>query len=206
MDLNMEFKKSAELDEKIIRGQMGLIFAEGFYQWLKALDKDPHRLARAFAHMFDLNRFYVAIVDGKIAAICAVSDDASKTVSFDAKILRKHLGFIKGQIAYIMLKKHLVDKKYPVEIPENCSVIEFVATKVDFRGQGVAGALLTDAMANSEHDQFILEVADTNTRAVNLYKRLGFREIHRVPAPHAKRSGFDFYLYMKNQKTEVLDK
>lgn len=49
-----------------VRNQMSQIFADGFTQWLGYFSKDKNVIAKAFAHMFVLNQFYIAIEDNKI--------------------------------------------------------------------------------------------------------------------------------------------
>ncbi len=59
----------AELDA---REQMSQIFEEGFTQWLGFFFNDKQTIARAFAHMFVLNQFYVAVTDDrKVAGMAA---------------------------------------------------------------------------------------------------------------------------------------
>jgi ribosomal protein S18 acetylase RimI-like enzyme len=43
----------------------------------------------------------------------------------------------------------------------------------------------------------VLEVADTNLNAVNLYTKLGFKEFKRVEEKHSKASGINYLVYMK---------
>ena len=75
--------------------QMSEIFAEGFIQWLEYFSKDKDTIAKAFAHMFVLDQFYVAVLDNKIAAIAACTDCRTLAVRLDKKELRKHLGTLK---------------------------------------------------------------------------------------------------------------
>ena len=88
-----------------IREQMAAIFAEGFSQWLIYFSKDPQVIAQAFAHMFVLDQFYVAMSGDKVAGFVGCTDCVAKSVQLDAKQLRKHLGLVKGSIAAIVLKK-----------------------------------------------------------------------------------------------------
>ncbi|MCR1971860.1 hypothetical protein AAGC94_20455 [Clostridium sporogenes] len=78
-----------------VRTQMSEIFAEGFIQWLEYFSKDKDTIAKAFAHMFVLDQFYVAVLDNKIAAIAACTDCRTLAVRLDKKELRKHLGTLK---------------------------------------------------------------------------------------------------------------
>lgn len=123
------------------REQMSRIFAEGFTQWLGFFSKDKQTIARAFAHMFALNRFYVAVTeDRKVAGMAACSDANVPSVKLNPKELRKHLGLVKGTLAGLFLKKEfeatLADPS-PVK-----GSIDFVGTAPEFRGQGAAMVII----------------------------------------------------------------
>jgi ribosomal protein S18 acetylase RimI-like enzyme len=185
------------------RGQISRVFAVGFYQWLRYFSKDTELLARAFAHMFELSKFHVAVEGETIAAITACTDGVKPPICLNKEQLRRHLGKIRGSLAYSMLKTNLQEHGYPFEIPPKTGSIEFVATAKEFRGKGVAFALIEHVMKISAYTDYILEVADTNTTAMRLYARLGFKEFHRVPEKHPKQSGLNFYVYMKREANAV---
>lgn len=98
--LNVVRADQAEFD---VRRGISEIFAEGFTQWLGFFSKDPKKIAAAFAHMFVLDQFYVALYKGQVIG----TDGTSLSVKLDKKELRKHLGFFKGSMAGIFLKKNL---------------------------------------------------------------------------------------------------
>ncbi len=72
-----------------------------------------------------------------------------------------------------------------------------MATHKDYRGKGIASILIEKIIKKNEYEEYVLEVADTNTNAVNLYEKLGFVEMKRVKMSNAKRSGINFLVYMK---------
>lgn len=51
----------ADKSDLDVRLQMSEIFADVFSQWLVLFSKDKHKIAKAFAHMFVLDQFYVAV-------------------------------------------------------------------------------------------------------------------------------------------------
>jgi len=196
----MEFVRTDKLkDEADTRHQVSLVFVEGFYSLLKVFGKDKTRLIKAFEHMFDLSKFYVAVNDGEIVSLCGVDNGKSKPVALNLDILRKHLGRLRGRWAFWMLNKFIVNKIYPVDIPSNYGTIEFVSAKPSFTGKGITKSLMTHVMGKLDYAGFILEVLGDNTRAIKLYEKLGFSEIHRVKGP--KFSGIDSIMYMKYEKT-----
>ncbi|MCJ8007207.1 GNAT family N-acetyltransferase [Lederbergia wuyishanensis] len=185
-----------------VRKQMSEIFSEGFSQWLVFFSKDKNKIAKAFAHMFVLNQFYVAIANNnKIAGMTACTDGADRSVRLNKKELRKHLGLFKGSMAGLFLKKEF---EAPFEeFPPNTGSIEFVGTASEFRGQGVASQIIKHIIENTPYIDYVIEeVADTNTSAMNLYNKLGFEEYKRKPLPEirAKKIGINNFLSLKYVK------
>jgi len=194
--------KADKIDENIdVRGQMAQIFAEGFAQWLGYFSKDKNIIAKAFSHMFILDQFYVAIENNKVAGMTACTDGKALSVQLNKKELRRHLGFFKGSIAGIVLKKEF---EAPYEnFPVNTGSIEFVGTASEFRGQGIATQIIKYIMENTTYSEFLIEeVADTNIPAMRLYEKLGFEEYKRKPIPEkiAKRNGINNLLSLKYVK------
>ncbi|WP_043934730.1 GNAT family N-acetyltransferase [Bacillus sp. EB01] len=180
---------------------MAEIFAEGFTQWLIFFSKDKNVIAKAFAHMFILEQFYVAIANGEIAGVTACTDGKKRSVRLNKKELRKYLGFFKGTMAGIFLKKEF---EAPYEnFPPNTGSVEFVGTAQKFRGQGVASQIIQHIIENTPYNDYVIEeVADTNTPAMRLYKKLGFEEYKRKPIPEkvAKKIGINNFLALKYVK------
>ncbi len=199
MVIAMEVVKASSLEDNA-RKKISDIFVGGFIQWLGYFSKDEEKLSRAFSHMFLLDSFYVALVDGEIAGIAACTDGKHPPIRLYSKELRRYLGLIKGTIAGIVLKKELENHPYPFPIEPGCGSVEFVATDRRHRGKGVATSIIKHIFADTAYDSFILEVADTNTSAVRVYEKLGFTEFTRIPQKHSKQSGINYLVYMKYLK------
>jgi ribosomal protein S18 acetylase RimI-like enzyme len=80
--------------------------------------------------------------------------------------------------------------------------IRAVAVYPEFRGVGAGSALMSQAHGEGQAKGFTetsLVVFSENTRAVELYKRLGYTEVARVPAPEHKliRYGGDVQFMIK---------
>ena len=146
------------------------IFVDGFYKWLKYFSKNKKKLAEAFRHMFHLDVFYVAVIDGEIAGIAACTDGKNPPIHLDRKELQKHLGVIRGIITHFVLKRELEERSYPFEITEGMGMIEFVATATNHRGKGVATAIIQEIIRSTPCTEYALEVADTNTVAIQLLR------------------------------------
>ena len=177
--------------------QISQIFVEGFYQWLKFFSKDKEKLINAFKHIFNLDVIYVAVIDDKIAGMTACNDGKEKTIHFNKKELKEYLGFLMGNITYYVLRKEFITKTYPFPITVGMGSIEFVATSTDHRSKGVATSIMKHIFENTSFKDYVLEVADTNTNAVNLYTKLGYKEFMRIKEKHSKQSGINYLVYMK---------
>ncbi|MCL2377823.1 MAG: GNAT family N-acetyltransferase [Defluviitaleaceae bacterium] len=174
--------------------QMSYIFVEGFYPWIKHISKNKEKLVKVFTHMFELERFYLAVESQKIAAIAACTSGTTP-VCLCRKDFVQVLGPVCGNISYLRLRRHMMHNSLPFNVSPKNGVIEFVATAPEFRKQGIGHTLLTHIIANLPHETYMLEVAETNTSAKRLYDRLGFKEFKRVAA--SKRSGAGAYIYMR---------
>lgn len=190
----IEIKKASELGEST-RKQISEIFVEGFGDLHTFFSKDRRKLAIAFEHMFVLDVFFVALVDGEIAGITACTDRGIFPIDHNKKVLKKHLGFLKGTFAYIVFQREF--QKPPFELGENKAWIEFVATSAKYRGKGVASAIMNHIHALPRYNEYILVVADNNTNALNMYDKLGYKEFKRVKHKYSKYSGIDHMIYMK---------
>jgi len=179
------------------RKGMSSVFVEGFSKWLGFFSKDRETLVSAFAHMFVLERFYAAVADGQIAGIAACAERGAGSVRLDIGELRKHFGFLKGTIAAHALKKE-VERPFS-GLPPQTGLLDFVGTASAFRGNGAASQLIRRIISDAQYTEYRLQVADTNTNAVNLYKKMGFKEFRRVPLPagKARRAGINSVIWMR---------
>ncbi|GGB58135.1 hypothetical protein GCM10011409_39540 [Lentibacillus populi] len=191
--------------ERNIKNEMSTIFVDGFYQWLNYFSKGKAKLYKTFAHMFNTEVFYTAVVDDNIVAIAACTTNNLPSVRLKYSEFRKHLGLFMGSIAYVILKKEFEKKQYPFPISGKMGAIEFVATSINCRGQGVATELLKSIMDSTSYYEYVLEVADTNTNAIKLYEKLGFAEFMRIPQKHGKKSGVNNLVYMKHVKMREVE-
>ena len=89
----MEYQKSSNLDPNA-RLEISRIFVEGFYEWFKYFSKDKNKLTAAFSDAFVWEKFYVAMENGKIIGIAALTNGIETVVITNKKTLRKHLGFM----------------------------------------------------------------------------------------------------------------
>lgn len=176
------------------------IFVECFGQHFGAFARDPERLVRAFAHTFVVDLFYVAIRDGEPAGIAACTDGVQRCVRSDGPTMRRELGTLRGTAAHLVFRSQF-SRPIPDPRPRQGS-IEFVATAARHRGKGVASALISRLHRLPQYDSFVLsEVADTNTAALRVYRRLGYTEYARRPVRHGRWSGVNAYVSLRWTRT-----
>jgi ribosomal protein S18 acetylase RimI-like enzyme len=175
-----------------VRHQMAEIFADGFSQWLTYFSRDRDVIVNAFAHMFVMDQFYVALAGDRVAAFGACTDCRSFSLELQSAPLRRYLGWFKGSMAALILKREF--QKPFVDPPSETGSVEFIGTALSFRGQGAASAVILHMLDHLPYRNFIIEeVADTNIPAIRLYEKLGFTEYKRksLSPKQARRSGIN---------------
>lgn len=190
--------ESALTTQGNIKRRISEIFVDGFGMHFTFLSHDKQVLIRAFEHMFVPEAFHVALVDRAVVGIGAITDGKSHSVEPRWKELMAELGLLKGTIAYFILRNEF--HKPPKRTGHRIASVEFFATDPEHRGRGVASAIMTHFVNNPNYDEFVLEVADTNEGAVNLYMKLGFVEFARVKEKHAEVSGINYLIYMSYKR------
>lgn len=201
---NIEFKivRSDQLDFDA-RLQISRVFADRFSQWLIFFSKDKNKISKAFAHMFVLDQFYVAIFDNKIVGMAACTNGKSLSVKLNKNELKKYLGYLKGSLAALFLRKEF--ERYIENSYIETGSIEFVSTSIDFRGRGVATQIIKYIIENTPYTNYLIEeVADTNTAAMNLYNKFGFIEYKRITVSkrRAKKIGINNFIALKYSKSK----
>lgn len=184
----------ADLDERYL-DQAVRVFVEGFYEPLRFFSDDKTLLVEAMKHSFVKERFFAAVDGDRVLGILAYSDNRGRAHRLSRSALIRAFGPVKGRLAYLLMGREF---QKPLELKDDNQVyIESVATAPEARGRGVATALLNDLFARLPFDAYILEVADTNTAAVRLYRKLGIT-VFRTKKQRwlRKRVGFNERLYM----------
>ena len=195
----MEYRiRKAESGE---RHQIARTIAFSFEKDYSGITKDMDRFAKALESGIDVNRFIIAEQDDRMVGIIACADCTGRVVTPSKKDCRKHLGFFRGSIAFMVLKEEFIQ---PLTYPPTTGCIDIVGVLKESRGKGIAKALLKEAIStNPQYTEFVLNVTDINTSAIKLYESFGFVEYERVPYRFAKQAGFDAKIYMKYKKKEA---
>lgn len=176
------------------RNSVALCIAEGFEKDFSVLCKDNQRVADAIAAGLNMERFYVAGMDGDIAGVLAISDRNGRAARVEKASLKKQFGFLKGFIGALVLKEEFEGQ---LEYPITTGYIEFVAVRKKFRKQGIATIMLKESMSLAAYQDFVLDVTDINSNAIKCYTNIGFEEFKRIPEKHGKQKGFNEKIFMR---------
>lgn len=159
-------------------------------------DESKRALAVALEHMFVLDHFHVALLDGVPAALTICDDGTEHAFRPRWRELVRHLGPVKGTIAAVVFKREF--QKRTSDTAPGRAFVASVATARTFRGRGVGTALMEHLLTLPAYTEYVLEdIADTNTAALRLYKKVGYREFRRVRVGHTKRTGIRYYVSMR---------
>lgn len=179
------------------RNRVASCIAEGFEKDFSVLCKDHKKVADAIGPGLNMERFYVADIEGDIAGVLAISDCNGRAAKVEKASLKKQFGFVKGSIGTLVLKEEFEGQlAYPI----TTGYIEFVAVRKKYRKQGIATALLKESMSLTNYQDFVLDVTDVNAGAIKCYTQCGFQEFKRVPEKHGKQKGFLEKIYMRYSK------
>ncbi|MCI9293524.1 MAG: GNAT family N-acetyltransferase [Erysipelotrichaceae bacterium] len=179
------------------REDIALCIAEAFEKDFSILCKDIVTTARAISSGIVIDKFFVAELDGKIVGVLAISNCNGRAVITDRSSYKKYFGFFKGVIAKLVLKEEFESK---LDYPITTGYIEFVSVKKEYKRKGIATTLIKESLKLSDFNDYVLDVTDINTSAINCYNNLGFKEFKRMKEKHGKQKGFNEKIYMRYKK------
>ena len=170
--MNMEIKRAIEFGDDI-RERLSEVYVNAFYDdVLKYFSKDKAKLKKVFAYGFLLEYFYVAIIDNKIVGVVACMGKDEFCFKCNIKMLVKYLGILRGLLTNFGFNQFT--KGFP-ELDEETALIEYLAIDTKHLRKGIASTLVKSIFTLPEYKNYILEVMGTNTKAFNLYIKLGFK-------------------------------
>lgn len=174
--------------------EVAAVFVDGYEKDLAFLSNNREKLIEAFQKMICPDVVYFATLEGEIVGILACSNNRNRALTMDKTILRDSFGYVKGSMAYHLMKDEFNTK---LSYPDDTGYIECVATAVKARGKGISTALMNYVLEYEGYHRYILEVVDTNEAAYRLYKKLGFTELKRKKESFSKIKGFKHRIYME---------
>jgi ribosomal protein S18 acetylase RimI-like enzyme len=171
----MEIKRAIELGDGI-RERLSEIYVNAFYDdALKYFSKNKTKLQKVFAYGFVLEYIYVAIIDNEIVGMVACMGKDKICFKHNLKTLVKYLGPFRGLLTNFGLKQFI--NGFP-KLDEKTALVEYLATDTKHLREGIATTLVKSLFTLPEYEDFILEVMGTNTKAINLYKKIGFKAVY----------------------------
>jgi len=168
-----EIIKLSELNEEQ-QNQFMSVFVEGFHNVFSSISKDKEKLHKLFKFSFDYERAYAFLQDGEAVGILGLSDYQARPIRLNKEIFMEIIGGVAGKIAYKQVCKAL---EKPHSIQQYEIYIDYIATNPKCRSKGIGTQLIEFVRDTLGYRHLELEVFSKNTRAIKLYKRLGFRVI-----------------------------
>ena len=145
---------------------------EAFYHQFKALTTDKQGVRDGLAPMLHPQRFFVAVDgQGDIIGTVGLGDEQGYALTIMADVLRKALGFVKGNVAAIALKEEFYR---PKAFQPGQAHLDFVAVRESHRRQGVARQLVQHVLNTGAYTHYTLEVLEGSEYILPLYQQLGF--------------------------------
>lgn len=167
----------AELSKEHLR-QAVEIFVVSFYDPLSFISPKVEVIADILEHSFVPSHHYVALLDGNVVGVVSYSTADGRSHAFNREQLASQLGMIKGNVIYFRLRGVLGT---PLALSETQCYIDSVATDTAFRGMGISKKLQRYVLEKLPYREFLLEVAESNFRALRMYEELGFAVVERKP-------------------------
>lgn len=132
---------------------------------------------------------------------CMDLKERNYCIKLDKKVLTKQLGMLKRLLFYFWVKSFFNKFKH-LQIEEETAIVEFVAIISKYKRMGVASTLIKHLFSLPAYKHYVLEMDDTNLSALELYRKLGFREVYRINVEHAigNHNKINNILYMKYSK------
>lgn len=183
---------------KGIKNEMSKLFVEAFYDYFKTFSNDNKKLYRCFKNIFDLNKFYVVMLDNELVGIGACGNGVESTIKFNRGNFIFNLGFAKGNRAYKYFKLIMEERDYAFEIDEYCGMIEFIAVKEKYRNKKIGFILINHMMCDNKYERYLAKVGDNNYSARKVLDNIEFEVFDEEEARGKEKEdvGVSNYFYM----------
>ena len=138
-----------------IKKEMNKLFIDSFYDYFRTFSDDKEKLSRCLKNVFDLNKFYVVILDEELIAMGACGNGVDSTIKFKKRHFMFSLGISKGKRAYKYFKLIMEDRDYAFDIDKACGMIEFVAVKENYRNKKIAFTLINHMICDNNYKRYL---------------------------------------------------
>ncbi len=157
------------------RSSVAFLFLEAFFGQLMNFEKERLKLTKAFYRSFLWNRFYSAFMENALVGFFSLADPSERSIRLDKQQLGKSIGGIRDAFAY---------KVFTNEFQHTLTLQE-------------------PGFAIENHPYLELDVLDTNRRACELYRRIGFKVFREVSVSPiiGKLLGYRKRIFMYSKRT-----
>ena len=164
------------------QGKAGAILYEAFRRKLQPPIGEPDKTTVLFTAALNLNMLMGARIDGRLVGVAGLHNHGGNYAHTPLQDSIARLGAARGFSAWVTLNLFAAGPG----CREGDLRIAALAVAAASRGQGVGSCLLESIFDKARREAYRavrLEVVDTNTRARQLYERLGFTVERRQRFP-----------------------
>ena len=168
--LNIEITESINKNQRI-RAIEILYYA--FEQKIRALIKSKEKALAIYNKSLKNDQVFYALLDGNVVGLIGLQYKNRTFLEFKYRDLRKYFNPLQSYFIYKIYK--LTSPK----IKDDVLRIDSIAVDKSFRNLGIGTQLINKVFEfakNKGIKKVILEVINTNPKAKDLYKRIGFKE------------------------------
>ena len=146
------------------------IFLDGFgHMFTFAKTRSEQR--QLFSTSFEESLIYVYVAENHVIGVIGLGTHLKRALKFDKQTCQEIFGKAKGRTVYNMLHKMA---EIPAVKEDTDLYIDYLATDLQKRNEGIATKLLTFACELPQFKECYIEVLSKNISAIKLYQKLGF--------------------------------
>lgn len=179
------------------RSTAAMILVQAFKSKLLGILGTEEQLYKVILQSIDAKHIVVARSnEGELIGVAAYQYNGKVTLDITLSTMIEIYGFWRGIKKMFMLFTH-----FPAKRDISTLYVDALAVDDRFRGQGVGQLLLKEIekIAKAENLSFVsLDVVKENTKAKELYEKVGFVEVkyEELDTKSCDRLGFSGYYYM----------
>lgn len=181
-----------------VKNEMSKLFVDCFYDYFRTFSDNKKKLSKCLNNIFNLNKFYVVLLDKELIAMGACGNAIDSTIRFKKSNFIFNLGISKGKRAYKYFKLIMEERDYAFEVDKDCGMIEFVAVKEGYRNKKVGFTLINHMICDNKYKRYLAKVGDNNYSARKVLDNIDFEEfdIEQSKLKEKEDVGVDNYFYM----------
>ncbi len=185
-----------KVDERsqLAQKQIAEIVLDAYWEQISLLCSNRAKMIEAMQTGYNAEFFYIAYDGEDAVGVAACSPPGSRAVTVDPEYICRVLGNELGPMASEIMKSEFGT---PLDFGPDSSYIEFVGTVKIAQGKGVASAITKAILETTPYKRLVLEVVDTNTAAIRLYTKFGFKEFERKAEENPEQTGISYRIYME---------